>query len=505
MQRAKQRSRSILRLALAFQSDSDHRYKIDVDVRDASRRTLHASGEVIAARQAFKIYSWCNRGYYNAGEKIVANFQARTLGGKSVSAKGKLELLRVTYDPNREPIENVVDTWEVATDAEGNLEHTLQAGRAGQYRLKLTLIDEAEHSIEGGYLLTVRGDNMQGADFRFSALELVPDKSEYAVGDKVRLQINADRDDALVWLFVRPQGSVYPVPQKVQLRAKTAIVEIPVVADDQPNFFVEAFTIYDGNFHQEAREIIVPPQQRVLRCRCLTSKEAYLPGEEAEVEIVVKGIDGEPVEGSAVLAVYDRSLEQIAPDALPPDIREFFWKWRRQHYPQSFENLSRKTSPIYIVNMPPADPLGIFGASMADDADAMANRQFDKRIWPEKIRSTVEGSRGSFGGGMGMAGEDGSDGDGWSCDECGSDVDGQIGRGNGCTAEGEPSWVNAGAAPPAIRKDFADAAYWVANISLDQSGKSIAKFKMPENLTSWQIGVWSMASGVRVGSGKTQA
>ena len=115
--------------ALAFQSDSDHRYKIDVDVRDASRRTLHSSGEVIAARQAFKIYSWCHRGHYQENDKIIANFQARTLTGKSVAAKGTLELLRISYDPDREPIENRVDSWNVATDMNGNLEHTLQAGR----------------------------------------------------------------------------------------------------------------------------------------------------------------------------------------------------------------------------------------------------------------------------------------------------------------------------------------------------------------------------------------
>ena len=196
------------------------------------------------------------------------------------------------------------------------------------------------------------------------------------------------------------KGASIPFRKRFSFARRSAIVEIPVVADDQPNFFVEALTIYDGNFHQEAREIIVPPNNEFLDVAVSASKEAYLPGEEAEVEIAVKGMDGEPVEGSAVLAVYDRSLEQIAPDALPPDIREFFWKWRRQHYPQSFENLSRKTSPIYIVNMPPADPLGIFGASMADDADAMAITIY-KRICQKSVRSAFGGSRRSFGGGMG--------------------------------------------------------------------------------------------------------
>ncbi len=376
-------------LAQAFQADSDHRYRIEVDVRDASRRTIHSSGQVVAARQAFKIYSWNDRGYYQTGNKIVAQFQARTLSGKSVQAKGKLELMRIAYDAKREPVETLVDSWQVSTNAEGEIQQTLVAGRVGQYRLKLTLTDESNHSIEGGHLFTIRGDNAQGGDFRYSAIELVPDKSEYKVGEKVQLQINADRDDALVALFVRPQSGIYPAPRMIRLQAKSTVVEIPVASVDQPNFFVEAYTIYDGKFHQETREIFVPPEERVLDVEVKTNKPDYLPGEEAEVTIEVKlpssnqkdrretetrteGTENSPeTVYSSVLAVYDRSLEQIAPDAIPPDIREFFWKWRRNHHPQSQENLSQQNWHVTIEKMPPAHPLGIFGHSMADDAESL--------------------------------------------------------------------------------------------------------------------------------------
>ena len=45
-------------VAKAIYGDQDHKYTISVEVRDASRRTLTAEGTVIAAREAFKIYSW---------------------------------------------------------------------------------------------------------------------------------------------------------------------------------------------------------------------------------------------------------------------------------------------------------------------------------------------------------------------------------------------------------------------------------------------------------------
>jgi uncharacterized protein YfaS (alpha-2-macroglobulin family) len=484
-------------LAKALQSDKDHRYRIEVEVRDASRRTIVHSGEVIAARQPFKIYSWNDHGHYLSGDKIIAHFEAKTLGGQPVKASGTLELFRITYDAERQPIEKLVQSWEAQTTEDGTFEQTLQAGRAGQYRLRLTLTDPKQRTVEGGGLLTIRGDGASASDFRFSALELIPDREQYAVGDTVRLQINADRDDALVLLFLRPQNGVYTKPRPITLEAKSAVVEIPITAADQPNFFVEAVTIYDGTCHQETREIFVPPQERVLEVALQSDKAEYLPGEEAEITIQVADAQGHGLESSAVLAVYDRALEQIASDALPPDIREFFWKWRRHHHPQSVENLSRTTWPFGIQQMPSPEPLGIFGRSMADDADSFA----DKSPRPGNLRRKGV-MLGGMGGGMramnmmaeGMPMPMSAAAPAMAADAVATKQSATPAEGS---ANANPS--------PTIRKDFADAAYWKSDLRMDNSGKASARFRMPENLTSWQVVVWSMADGLRVGSGKLQA
>ena len=65
--------------------------------------------------------------------------------------------------------------------------------RTGQYRLSYVVTDKAEHAIEGGYVFVVRGEGFDGNDFRFNDVELVPDKREYAPGEKVRLQVNTNR------------------------------------------------------------------------------------------------------------------------------------------------------------------------------------------------------------------------------------------------------------------------------------------------------------------------
>ncbi|MFO1064825.1 MAG: alpha-2-macroglobulin family protein [Pirellulales bacterium] len=491
--------------AAAIYGDQDHQYNISVEVRDASRRTITASGSVIAARQAYKIYSWLNRGYYRTGESGVATFQARTLSDSPIQGEGQIDLLRITYDADRKPIETVVQSWEARTDADGRVSQKFEAAAAGQYRIRLKLKSKEGEEAEGAYLFTIRGGNDSGDNYRYSALELITDKSEYAVGEKVQLQINADRNDAVVFLFVRPSNGAYPKPQLVQLKNKSNIVEIPVAAGDQPNFFVEAITVYGGEFHTAVREIIVPPEDRVLNVAIKTDQEEYLPGAESELEVTVTDGDGKPVSGSLAIAVYDRSLEQIAPDTLPGDIREFFWKWRRSHYPQSSENLSRTTGPGWVQDLPHYQPLGIFGYTLADELDTkhdVAIRSGSKRM-NERFRAKGNvmlgapmRSTGGFGG-MGGGAEGMAAGAAPAAPASGAMYGLQSLR---FDAASQASPAGSEPAQAQLRKDFADSALWLVGITSNSEGKAKAKFKMPENLGSWQIRAWALGSKTRVGS-----
>ena len=44
---------------------------------------------------------------------------------------------------------------------------------------------------------------------------------------------------------------------------------------------------------------------------------------------------GKPFVGSTVVAIYDKSVEYISGGSNVPEIKEFFWKWRRHHNPQT--------------------------------------------------------------------------------------------------------------------------------------------------------------------------
>ena len=236
--------------------DQDHRYEIQAEVVDQSRRTIVGTGQVLVARKPFDVFAWVDRGYYRVGDTVNANFMARRLDGKPVEGSGNLRLLKITYGdaPERKPIETEVRSWKLATDLEGKAEFQLKASEKGQFRLSYNVTDKAGHEIEGGYLFTIIGEGFDGSEFRFNDLEIMPDKREYAPDEKVQLQINTNRTGSTVLLFVRPSNGVYLAPQLVKLAGKSTVVDVGVTQKDMPNFFVEATTVSEGRVHTQVCE-----------------------------------------------------------------------------------------------------------------------------------------------------------------------------------------------------------------------------------------------------------
>ncbi len=476
--------------AKQFHPNVDHSYQIQAEVVDQSRRTIVANGRVLVAREPFKVYVWTNRGYYRTGDTMELSMAARTIDGKPVKARGVLRLLKIAYEEGK-PVENEVAKWDVPTDAQGRATFQVKASEPGQYRLAYTVtkkIGEESQSIEGGQVIVVRGEGFDGSDFRFNAVEVVADKRDYAPGDKVQLQVSSNRAGSTVLLFVRPANGVYSPPQVVNLKGKSTIVEVPVEQRDMPNFFVEAVTVHGGQLHTTVREIFVPPAQRVFDVEVVPSAEAYLPGQKAKVQLKLTDADGKPVVASTVVAVYDKALEYISGGGNVPDIREFFWKWRRSHQPQSETSLSRVEYPVVKPDEKVMQDLGVFGASGADDELSLVT----SRTADGAVRGGGMGGGGRMMRGMALGAP------------MAAPMEAEM-----APASAKMSVANEPAAggemvQPAVRQNFADTALWVANLQTNAEGLAEVELTMPENLTAWKINVWGMGHGTRVGEGSAE-
>ena len=479
-------------VAKELHPDEDHQYQLVAEVVDESRRTIVGQGTVKVARKPFKVFAWVDRGYYRVGDAVRAHFDAHTLNDKPVEGQGKLTLYRVTYAKN-EPVEREVRSWDLDTNAQGTATQQLKASAAGQYRLSYKLTDAQGHEIEGAYLFTVMGEGFDGADFRFNHIELIPDKREYQSGEKVQLQINTDRVGSTVLLFVRPANGVYLPPQVVRLEGKSTLAEIEVTKKDMPNFFVEAVTIASGQLFSETKEIVVPPEKRILNVAVEPSSREYKPGEPAEVKVTLTDFFGKPFVGSTVMAIYDKSVEYISGGSNVPEIKDFFWKWRRSHYPQTESNLS-----WYFYNLVKSGDLamgdlGVFGGSVADELSEEAAPASGN---DKAATGAVEKGRMAP---MASTAAPGRPGNAMMAE--GKQMANLAGQPGGPAPDGGGG---ADLVQPTVRSNFADTALWAGSLTTDGDGTATVKLDMPENLTTWKVKCWGLGHGTKVGEGEVE-
>ena len=478
-------------IAKELHGDTDHSYQITAEVIDESRRTIVGQGNVLVAREPFRVHAWTHRGHYEIGDTIEASFKAQTLDGKGVTGKGKLQLLAISYDKDMEPQERLVREYDLATDADGSATQKLSASEKGQFRLSYKVTDSEGHTIEGGHMFVVRGAGFDGKEFRFSDLELVPDKAEYAPGEKIELLINTAHADSTVVLFARPAHGVYPKPQILHLDGKSSVQTIAVSQGDKPNFFIEAFTVHNGRVKHAVREILVPPEKRVLDLAVEPSQETYKPGSKAKVKLRLTNHEGKPFVGSTVVTVYDKALEYISGGSNVHEIREFFWKWRRSHHTHSETNLMKMFSNLVRPGDEGMRTLGVFGEealelegssrtvrSRRGRASRMAKSEPQSMLMdaaPAAESASVGFAAGGIAGDKAAAGEAG-----------------------GANSETPP------APEVTVRTDFADSAFWVATLNTDADGYAEVEWDVPDNLTTWKIRSWALGKGTRVGEGTAE-
>ena len=477
--------------------DSDHKYVISAEVVDQSRRTIMGQGSIIAARKPFKVTVWFDRGYYRIGDTIVANSAARSVDGKAVEGKVELTLYKITYNKEMNPSEKEIEKWQLKCGVDGFAKEQFKAFKAGQYRLSSKVTDKKGNTIEGGFIFSIRGAapnwEARGDSFRFNDIELLNDKKEYTPGEKVKLMINTARVDSSVLLFLRPTNGTYLAPKFIQLKGKSFLKEIDVVKKDMPNFFIEALTVSNGKVYTATKEIVVPPEKRIINIDIEPSKKRYKPGEKAKIKLKLTDINGKPIRSTAVITIYDKSVEYISGGSNIKEIKAFFWKWRRSHNVNTVSNTMMWFNNIVDKNSGSMYNLGIFGAMLTDEKKDTfgSGNSADKAL--SMLGSAPRGKmrRNKVKGAMApqmmkkemVLSEDSVDSDeGLSESESGGDKEVAI----------------------TVRKNFADTAYWNGTVTPDENGVAEIELDMPENLTTWKILVWGMANGTKVGEGSAE-
>jgi len=503
--------------ALRDHGDRDHRYVIEAEVRDASRRVITGQGAVKVTRQAFYSFIQSGHGYYRPGEEMEVTIRCLTPDSRPVETEGVVTVSRVVFGgPDNARIEETeLDRWTAKTDSRGIVKFRLRHERSDQLKLTFEAPDSWGGTVTGHGLVWICGRDFDGRFYRFNDLELITDKRTYAPGEVCHLMVNTKARRSHVLLADEVDNGHLLSWRLIALDGGHTIVDIPITREHQPNFFVEACTVADTRVHQQTKRICVPPEEGMIDVTIATDREEYGPGETAEVTLSAREPDGQPVRAQFCLSAFDRSVLYIQPE-YTQDIKKFFHGNVRTHSASMYTNLVEQFSargyvdrPFNVGQMVPPGWWGLRGRT-PDWGVVDAGRLTDGSFALNDRLGAL-----GYGGGAGekrMKEEADKDGvNSFSSTEGEESLSRRAlpqSKARGPSSPGPADSVPAGV--PAlveaeVRQKFADTALWLTSVETDADGTATVEMTLPENLTTWKVNSWAMTRSARVGQASTEA
>jgi len=432
-------------------------YQVEVKVTDSAQRTVTTSCQLPVTAQSFYVWCWPVRNYYQDGDTVRVNVAAvNAADGTTVTAHGDVVVYELGFTGNKK-VETQLGSYPVVVGTTESPEVRFRVSRPGMYRLVCHLTDENQKTFSSDYVFPVVGNNIGRNVFRNSGLKIMPDKREYRNGDMLNLLITTDRPDITVLLFTRDGKA----PEVVKMNGQRLVKELKITAEDMPDFFIQAIGVADGQVLSDTVRIPVPPEKKILQLKVEPASPRTSPGDPLKVKLKLTDMNGLPVSGSVVVAVYDQTLDELARGARE-NIKAFFWKWLR-HFNATYESNLLLFNNLLAPGQPAMRTLGCFNTAPGptavarhpvsdgrDDTPVMTG--FNNRLSP---------------------------------------LTGNVPETN---AELEVLWRGSGP----------ETAFWTTRLQTDAEGSAEFRLRTPNKLTTWKIRAWAMGDNTAVGEGEAE-
>jgi uncharacterized protein YfaS (alpha-2-macroglobulin family) len=440
----------------------NQRFTIEVEVRDASRRTVRGQGEVLVVGRDLQVNVELDRGWYQPGMKGAVKITARSATGSGAAVRGTLLVERITYAgrTHAQAGFETVSKEEIGTDAAGACLARLPSLTEGQYRASFQTTDSRNQRVSANAVFWVHGPKFLGKDYRLVNLEIIPDRTTYAVGDVAHLLVHVAQPNTRILFSDDIREGWLQTHRFIDIVNHVAVIDIPIEERYVPNFFVGATAVGNGRVTSDTCEVLVPPGNDLLQVRLQSNKQVYRPGEQAEVRVALSNAGGKPSAGQITLAVYDKAVTYIQNDTTPQPtvllqqarLRRFAGFAEMQE-DEKFRPTGSLVCPEYEIGGGRHLPMAIGGAPGGGGGTPDIQEQVAELVHPG-----FKGSRARL-------------------DEVRSsrDID------------------------PAVRQDFADTALWRAAVDIGVDGAAKVSFALPDSLTTWRLRGYALSRSAQTG------
>jgi uncharacterized protein YfaS (alpha-2-macroglobulin family) len=421
----------------------DFQYRLDVEVTDASRRSITGSASLIATRGNVITRTRPDRYVYTPGQTAQIKVSTTDYEGHPTPAKVTLKFMSRTYvkveqkqneyDPDYKLQENEIGSAEVTTNGEGEAVYNFPVSGAGSIAIKTVLQqnDRTYTSLGGSIWIACEDEGSLESDAYYdeaSTIKLVPDKKSYRVGETAH--VLAMLPTAGANLLVTTERESVMSARQVKVSGRTTILDVLIEADYAPDVFLSVTFVKDGDMYTNDRRLVVPARDKLLDLEIISNKQEYKPRETASYTVLARDADGAPVRDVEVsLGVVDEAIYSVSSD--------YSRNIRQQFYGQRYNSVQTHLSISYWFT-------GYAGEKPMDLASTKRSYQLaDFKNEGQQVQ-------------------------------------------------------------PMIRKEFKDTAYWQPTAITGSDGRATVKFRLPDNLTTWRATARAVTSDTRVGIAKSK-
>ncbi len=481
-----------------WRSYSNPLYTIEVEVTDASRRTIEGQGSVKVANQQYFAFLEAKRGYYLSGDRVQVEVITKDANDKPVQTSGKMVVYKqLPGDKEEKKYEEVVQS-----DAQGRLVWTWPSDEAGTFRIAWEATDAWNQKVVGSTNIWIAGPQLNQTQFRLQGVTIVLDKRNYVEGDVAKVLLVADQPDTTILLTQEAGGDIIK-REVVSIPGKNKEISIPITDQHVPNFSIAAALVKNYEVFQAQQEVFVPPTEQLIKVEVSGDKTEYKPGESGTFTVKATDWQGKPARAEISLALTDASLFYIQKD-YAPDMRPFFYGDRRpisvqldshrSGQPEARVEDDTKYLKLETHNWELPDE---FGQLNLDPSGGWGGYYGGRR---EMRRQRA----GGFGGGIAMPMSAPAPA---AAMDAASETSGRIGALESRVAAParkamEPSEADQSTLAPAqVRSNFAETAYWSPAV-VTENGSAKVTVTFPDTLTQWHAQARGITQTAQVGSGE---
>ncbi|MFA7008409.1 MAG: MG2 domain-containing protein, partial [Elusimicrobiales bacterium] len=317
----------------AAQTGCPSSFQVEVSARDAGGRTIEDSRSYTAGAKAYLFDISPEAGFYTSGKPAVFRARLMDLNDAQASGKGSYSVFSIDHAPEFTPSDtqwgsfghtpSLEQAFSQAPDGglvqSGSIEFSkktpatvkLKALKEGVYRLRLKAADPWGGETEGWVIIVCSDPSVEKSSLVLPPVALF-EHASYQAGETARVLIGASALKGVKFLEVLAGNFI--LSRKTIPAGGVSLAEIKVGPEHRGGFGLRWFGAGGFKIYSAMAEADVPRREKELSLS-LDYDKVVKPGQRTAWALKALDAAGRPVNGEAVVRIFDRSLEYYRTDS----------------------------------------------------------------------------------------------------------------------------------------------------------------------------------------------